>query len=179
MRADRGLLGLVLVALLGACEPQDGEWSPVLEADVPRFLATELERVRDDVVEARRAVTSDAEDAGGPAAERLRDAEDRLSTLTGVYLPLYGAKVAAANAYRRHQLGEEREASRDLDRIDEAVAVASRTSAGALEAELEQVSERVARARVALEGGSTEAGERLRELAELLDDLITRAGLVL
>ena len=180
----RGPLVLVLVlVLLPGCEAQEGGWTPVLEADVPRFLATELERVREDVAEARRELAPEAaaDAAAGPVDSlgRLEDAERRLSALTEVYLPLYGANVAASNAYRRHQLGQEREVAGDLDRIDEVVSSLSRSVAGGLESELEQISARVARARTALEGGSPETAGRLRDLAEMLNDLVTRAGLIL
>jgi hypothetical protein len=162
---------LMATAIVAGCERRDGGWTPVLEGTMPAYLETELERVTEEVRAARSAPAE--------SASRLEEAERRLVNLTGVYLPLYRAKVDASNAYRHHEMGDDAEAGRALDRVESMVAAVSRETAGTLEAELERVSGEVARARVALEAGSGEAGGDLRRLAELLNDLITRAGLIL
>lgn len=168
---SRAVVLLVASALVAGCESGEGGWTPVLEGTLPGFLETELEQVTEDV----RAARSEP----GQAEARLEEAERRLVALTGIYLPLYRAKVEASNAYRHHELGDDGAAVRALERVESVVAAVSRESAGTLEAELEQLSSEVAKARVALEAGSVGASENLRRLAEMLSDLVTRAGLIL
>ncbi|NIW37409.1 MAG: hypothetical protein GWN32_13065, partial [Gemmatimonadetes bacterium] len=79
---------------------------------------------------AREQVRTDPE----AAESELEEAEGRLRGLARVYLPLYGAKVEAANAYRHHALGDLGASRAELDRVDEAIAAVSRETGGGLEA---------------------------------------------
>lgn len=175
MNGYGGILTLLLAMALTTGCGTDGEgWTPVLESTPPTFLDQELVRALEEVREAREAVP--ASDAAGAALEQV---EDRLEAVVEVYLPLYRAKVEAANAYRYHQLGQGQALERSLDAIEEGVMAVSRAREGELAAEMQHVSELVADARVALEGGPAGAGQQLQRLAEALDDLVTRAGLLL
>ncbi|MGK7313307.1 MAG: hypothetical protein ACN0LA_13815 [Candidatus Longimicrobiales bacterium M2_2A_002] len=126
------------------------------------------------------AVPSSAQRAAPDmAGALLEDAGERLEHLSGVYLPLYRAKVAVAKpyAYREVALGESAAALSNVDEARESVAAVTRATQGALEPELQQVVEPLADAQLALEGGS-EAPAHLERAAETLGDLLARAGLL-
>lgn len=166
---------LALAVLLVACQPRDGGWLPVLESAVPTYLERELMRATEDV-EAGRAVL---ESAPEETAERLEEAAARLRSLSGVFLPLYRARIDAANAYRYHALDRDRDALDALTAVDEAIGAVARETGDAIEAELERVSAMAARSRVSLQSGSSEAAAHLETLSETLTDLVARAELIL
>lgn len=169
----RGLAGLLVVVLVAGCEADDRSWTPVLEATPPSFLEREVETALDEVRRAR----SDVRAAPEMAESLLSGAQERLEHLSGVYLPLYRAKVAVANAYREVALGETDAALTNVEDARESVVSVNRATEGALEPELQQIVEPLADARLALEGGS-EASAYLERAAETLEDLLTRAGLL-
>lgn len=162
------------LAVTGCGESQDRGWVPVLASQPPTYLEQELERAREEIVEARNEVAPES-----AVRTKLESAESRLTALTEVFLPLYGAMLEAADAYRYHSMEDEAGAQEALDRVEEVILEVNRRSGGRLESELEQTSALVARARTALAGSATEAGPALETLSEHLNDLITRAGLIL
>lgn len=164
----------VLVGLL-ACGGGAEGWTPVLEGTPPTFLEEELGRALAEVRTAREALEAEPE-AESAVSSSLESAAGRLDDLVTIYLPLYRSKVTAANAYRHLELGDETQARRGIDEVEERVLAISESTGGRLEAELEGILELVADARVALEAGSAAAGH-LERLAEALDNLLTRAGL--
>lgn len=168
-----GLMVLMGAALVAGCEAGERSWTPVLEATPPSFLEREVDAALGEVRRAR----SDVRAAPDMAEALLEDAGDRLEHLSGVYLPLYRAKVAVANAYREAALGATEAALANVDEARESVAAVNRATEGALEPELQQVVEPLADAQLALEGGS-EASAYLERAAETLEDLLTRAGLL-
>lgn len=163
------------VLIVAGCEGADRgrAWTPVLEGTPPSFLEREVGRALEEVRGAR------AEMAGAPeaAGAALDDAAARLANLMDVYLPLYRAKVEVTNAYRRHALGQDGATLRAVEAAQEAVMGVNRATGGALEPELDEVVEPLAKARLALDGGS-DAGPHLQRAAETLSDLLTRAGLI-
>lgn len=174
MRAShRAWAVIALTALLAGCQQVEGGWTPVLESTPPAFLERELEQTLVEVRRARSMVGTEPETAGA----ELDRATERLTGLTGVYLPLYRAKVAVTNAYREHGLGDDGAALRSVAAAREAVATANGATEGALESELRQVVEALADAELALEAGS-DAGAYLERAAEKLEDLLARAGLL-
>ena len=168
-----GLMVLMGAMLVAGCDTGEQSWTPVLEATPPSFLEREVDAALDEVRRAR----SDVRAAPDMAEALLEAAGERLEHLSGVYLPLYRAKVAATNAYREAVLGEIETALSNVDEARESMAAVNRATEGALEPELQQVVEPLADAQLALEGGS-EAGPYLERAAETLEDLLTRAGLL-
>ncbi len=173
MRGKHSGVVLATVLLLAGCEPSSREWTPVLESTPPSFLEREVEQALGEVRRAREEVGSAPESA----ESALDRATDRLAGLSEIYLPLYRAKVEVTNAYRRHALGDDGGALRAVEAALDAAGSVNRATDGELEAELHQVVEPLADARLALEGGS-EAAPYLERAAETLDDLLTRAGLL-
>lgn len=97
MKASHGAWAVTALAvLLAGCEQADGGWTPVLESTPPAFLERELEETLAEVRRGRSMVRTEPE----TAEAELDRATERLTGLTGVYLPLYRAKVAVTNAYR-------------------------------------------------------------------------------
>lgn len=174
MKAKRRV-GAVLagVLLLTGCEADAPEWTPVLESTPPSFMEREVEQALVEVRQAREDATESPEST----VELLDRATERLARLSEVYLPLYRAKVEVTNAYRLNALGDAGAALRAVESAQDAAGAVNRSTAGELEAELHQVVEPLADARLALEGGS-DAGPYLERAAETLDDLLTRAGLL-
>jgi hypothetical protein len=176
MRAHWWAVPVLCVAGVAGCDPDGGPAAasaPLVETTAPRYLEDELARVAEDVQAALES--SDAEES----TARLEDAATRLEALTAVYLPLYRARVEAANALRLYAGGESADAERALGRAEEMILTVSRGSPGRMERELETAAAQVGRARVAVAGDSGEAEPNLRRLVETLTDLLERAGLVL
>ena len=168
------LLLAVLLVPTGCDRAPDG-WTPVLEETSTAYLETELERTLDRVVAARERVRSDP----NRAEELLETAGRGLRGLRDTYVPLLRARASAYNAYRYHFLERRAEAAAALEWIEETVLAVSEGAQGALLAELEEIDELVADARVELQAGSPGAADALRALATALDDFVAKSDLFL
>lgn len=172
-RRARPLIVAILLLAGGvvSCQRAPAGWTPVLEETSTSYLETAIDRALERVSAARDRIRSDP----GQAEELLAVAEDRLQSLQQIFLPVFRARSRAYNAYRYHFLGRDDDAAEELERIEDILLEVGERAEGPLLAELEQLQDRVAEARLELQAGSSGITSALRELARSLEIFVARA----
>lgn len=171
--ATAEVAALVAVLALAACERRASP--PVQQEPLASALRDVAGPALEDLRAARRAL---AEQTPSSAEASLASADRRLSELVDYYVPLLDASERAYRALRFYEVDPDRVSS-ELDRVEELLDGVARTRGNVVESELEEPLALAADARAAMDSGSPQAEEHLRDLARRISFLIVKGELIL
>jgi hypothetical protein len=179
MRHAAGIVGLTAALVsgiaLGACERRTG--IPIQDEPLASALRDVAGPALEDLRAARRSLEASPPSASAAEAS-LASADRRMSELVDYYLPLLDANERAFRAYRFYFTDRDRIAP-ELERVEELLDGVARARGYPVEGELEEPLALVADVRAALESGSPNAEEHLRDLTRRLSFLVVKGELVL
>jgi tetratricopeptide (TPR) repeat protein len=168
------LLALLVLSTVG-CGQTRTRWEPMLEETSSNSLRVEVERATSAVEAARALLDTDPQ-----AAElSLKEAEQALKHLQEFFLPLHQAREHAYNAYRYFVLGEIARAEAELNHAEALLEAIAESRDGQRLREMEPPLEILEDARTALKIDDKEAAELLQILANHLNNMVIKGGLVI
>jgi cellobiose-specific phosphotransferase system component IIA len=163
-----------LLIVAAGCGPTDRGLEPIMED-------TSIHSLRDSALQAATAVEAAAgalDDDPARASQLLEEASQSLRQLLEFFIPLQEAREHVYNAYRHLRLDEITSARHELDEAEAHLVAIAQSDEGKLLREMEPLLELLEDARIALQVDPTEASEILRNLANRLNNMVVRGGLV-
>ena len=164
----------LLLIVATSCGQSENGLEPIMEDTSVHSLRTAALQAASAVDDAASNLETDPE----RASQLLEEASHSLSQLLDFFIPLQEAREHVYNAYRHLSLGETSGARQELDQAEIHLVAIAESSEGTLLREMEPLLELLEDARIALQIDPAQASEVLRNLANRLNNMVIRGGVV-